>query len=161
MKSKLLPIILIVLVLLNVVLIFMLIKKPHQKRNNESRFLTEQLEFTNNQNEKFILIDNAHREAMKSLDSNIIKQKELLFNSFSDNSINVDSLSKIIGELEGRKEAEVFRFFKSVRDLCTKSQQEKFNKIINKAIRGGGKGEPRDGKNHSPKDGRMPPPPPR
>jgi archaellum biogenesis ATPase FlaH len=155
MKSKLLPVLLILLVVLNGVLIFMLIHKPHQnKRPKEERnFLIEQLQFTNTQKDRFITIDDAHRDHMMSFEHQIRKNKDVLFNSFSDKTINIDSLSAIIGALQGKKEMEVFGFFKAVRKICTSKQQEKFDKIIKKAIRGGRKGPPREGD--------LPPSPPR
>ncbi|PQJ81400.1 hypothetical protein [Polaribacter glomeratus] len=162
MKSKLLSVLLILLVVLNGVLIFMLINKPHQnKRPKEERnFLIEQLLFTDAQKYKFINLDDAHRENMMSFDLQIRKNKDVLFKSFSDNFINIDSISQIIGNLEGKKEVEVFGFFKSVRKICNKAQQEKFDKIINKALKGGKQGSPpNDRMNRPPREGAMHPPP--
>ena len=154
MKSKLIPLLLIMLVLLNGVLIFMVIKKPHQNRSQnqkkEKNFLTEQLEFTENQEVNFISLDEFHGNSMMNLDHQIRKQKDALFNSFSNENINIDSLSQIIGKLEGKKEAEVFRFFKSVRKICTPKQQGVFVEIIKKAMKGRKQGPPEKGE--------MPPP---
>jgi hypothetical protein len=154
MKSKLVPVLFIILVLLNGVLIFMLIKKPHHNRSQnqkkEKNFLTEQLEFTENQKVKFISLDEFHRGSMINLDHQIRKQKDTLFNSFGNKNINIDSLSQIIGKLEGKKEAEVFRFFKSVRKICIPKQQEVFDEIIKQAMKGR--------KRRPPEKGEMPPP---
>jgi hypothetical protein len=140
----------------------MLIKKPHHNRSQnqkkEKNFLTEQLEFTENQKVKFISLDEFHRVSMINLDHQIRKQKDTLFNSFGNKNINIDSLSQIIGKLEGEKEGEVFRFFKSVRNICSKDQQQEFDNIINNAIKGGEKESPKDGRNHPPRKGAMPPP---
>ena len=91
MKSKILPIVLIILILLNGVLIFVLIKKPHQNNNYqpERNFLIEQLQFSEDQKEKFIELDKIHKESMISLSHKIRKQKDILFNSFGDESINI------------------------------------------------------------------------
>ena len=160
MKSKLLPALLVILIVLNGVLIFMLIKKPHQKKqhHSEREFLTEQLQFSENQIEKYRNLDEIHRETMVDLDHKLRKQKDILFNSFGDESINVDSLIALNGNLEVKKEAEVFRFFKSVRKICNKEQQEKFDEIINKALKGGKPGPLKDGGKHHPQGDRMPPP---
>ena len=64
--------------------------------------------------------------------------------------VTIDSLSQIIGKLEGKKEAEVFRFFKSVRKICIPKQQEVFDEIIKKAMKGR--------KRRPPEKGEMPPP---
>ena len=155
MKSKFLPILLFLLILLNVFLIFMLINKPHEnkKNNSERNFLTEKLSFSDIQKEQFSGLDSIHRNLMMGIESNIRNQKEVLFNSFQKENFNVDSLATEIGFLEGKKESEIFRFFKEVRTLCTKKQAKKFDKIIEKALK--------NGRNHPPEKEGMPPPPPR
>jgi protein CpxP len=154
MKSKLLPVLLVILILLNGVLIFMLIKKPHENKRHqqEKNFLIEELQFTGIQKDKFLSFDTVHRENMMRLEQQIRKQKDVLFNSFSDGVVNIDSLGALIGELEGKKDIEIFSFFKSVRKICTKDQQEKFDKIISKALKGGKKGPPRGQRMPPPKD---------
>ena len=145
MKSKLLPVLLVILMLLNGILIFMLIKKPQEnKRHPQKRnFLIRELQFTDNQKDKFLSFDTLHRENMMRFDQQIRRQKDVMFNSFSESLTNIDSLSLLIGELTRKKEVEVFRFFKSVREICTKDEQAKFDKIINKALKGGKNGPPR------------------
>lgn len=162
MKSKLLPVTLLVLILLNGVLIFMLIAKSKENKTlrPERSFLTEQLQFSKVQTEKFRNLDAIHKEKMMELDHQIRFQKDILFNSFGDKNINIDSLVHITGTLEAKKNLEVFTFFNSVKNICTKEQQEKFNEIINKAIKIGKPGPPEKGGNHPPlRDGNMPPPP--
>lgn len=161
MKAKLLPILLVILILLNGVLIFMLIKKPHENRGNnkERTFLVEQLAFTQEQKEDFFRLDEAHRKKMIAFEEETRKHKDLLFNSFSDDSIDINAISKLIAELDAQKDIEVFKFFKTVRKICTPEQQEKFDKIIKKAIRGGGNSPQESRRKHPPIDGNMPPPP--
>ena len=154
MKSKLLPVLLVILMLLNGILIFMLIKKPQEnKRHPQKRnFLIRELQFTDNQKDKFLSFDTLHRENMMRFDQQIRRQKDVMFNSFSESLTNIDSLSLLIGELTRKKEVEVFRFFKSVRKICTKDQQAKFNKIISKALKGGKNGPPKGRRILPPKD---------
>lgn len=156
MKSKLLPVLLVILMLLNGVLIFMLIKKPHENKRHpqERNFLIRELQFTNNQKDKFLSFDILHRENMMRFDQQLRRQKDVMFNSFSKSLTNIDSLGLLIGELTRKKEVEVFRFFKSVRKICTKDQQAKFNKIISKALKGGKKGPPKGRRIPPPKDGK-------
>jgi len=155
MKSKLLPVLLVILILLNGVLIFMLIKKPHENKRHqqEKNFLIEELQFTDIQKDKFLSFDTVHSGNMMRLEQQIRKQKDVLFNSFSDGVVNIDSLGVLIGKLAGKKDVEVFRFFKSVRKICTKDQQEKFDKIIKKALKRGKKGPP-GGRRMSPPENR-------
>ncbi len=146
MKLKLLPLLLVILILMNGVLIFMLIKKPHENKRHqqEKNFLISQLKFTDHQKDKFLFFDTVHRKNMTRLDKKIRKQKDILFNSFSNEVVNIDSLGLLLGELAGKKDIEVFRFFKSVRKICTKNQQEKFDKIIKKSLKGLKKGPTRN-----------------
>ena len=160
MKSKLLPVLLIALILLNAALIFMLINKTHitPKEHPKRNFLTEQLQFSKEQKNQFMILDEAHRKSMRGFDKLINQQKEVLFNSFQVENFNIDSLTTKIGVLEGKKESEVYNFFKKVREICTKEQTEKFDEIIKKALKGGRPGSPRDGRKPPHKEG-MPPPP--
>lgn len=159
MKSKLLPVLLIILIVLNGILIFMLIKKPHENRNfrPERLFLTEQLSFTESQKNQFRELDQIHRENLSDLDKQIIDQKDVLFSSFSKEKFNVDSISKVLGDLQGKKDAEVFRFFNKVRKLCTEEQVIKFDKIINQAIKGGDRRSPNREGEKPPREGNRPP----
>ena len=145
MKLKLIPVLLVILMLLNGILIFMLIKKPHENKRpqQEKNFLIKKLQFTDIQKDKFLSFDAVHSENMRRLNQQIRKKKDVLFNSFSDGAVNIDSIGLHIGELVAKKDIEVFRFFKSVRKICSKDQQEKFDKIINKALKLGKKGPPR------------------
>jgi hypothetical protein len=154
MKSKLLPVLLVILMLLNGVLIFMLIKKPHENKRHpqERNFLIRELQFTNNQKDKFLSFDILHRENMMRFDQQLRRQKDVMFNSFSKSLTNIDSLGLLIGELTRKKEVEVFRFIKSVRKICTKDQQAKFDRIISKALKGGKKGPPKGRRIPPPKD---------
>lgn len=154
MKSKLLPILVVILMFMNGVLIFMLLKKSHVNNRSpqERNFLVKELQFTELQNDKFLSFDTVHRENMLRLDQQIRKQKDILFNSFSDGVVNIDSLGLLIGGLAGKKDIEVFRFFQAVRKICTQGQQEKFDKIINKALKAGKKRPPRGRRMRSLKD---------
>jgi hypothetical protein len=162
MKSKLLPVLLVVLILLNGVLIFMLIKKPLQNKRlgPERNFLSVQLQFSEEQEAKFLDLDEIHKEKMEKLSHQIRVQKDLLFNSFSNDEVNIDSLVNVAGKLEIEKELEVFTFFRSVRKICSATQKNKFDEIISKAIKGGKPGAlPKGGGDRPPRDRGMPPPP--
>ena len=160
MKTKLIPVLLILLVLLNGVLIFMLINKPHEKLplRQEGNFLTEQLQFSESQKKDFNSLDKNHKNVMMKIDEEVRRNKDILFNSFSNNDFKLDSIASEIGLLEGKKEIEVFIFFSKVRKMCTDEQIMKFDNIINEALRGGEKRPPRDGKNHPQGKEGMPPP---
>lgn len=162
MKTKLLPILLGVLLVMNGILIFLLIKKPHENRrpNPNRSFLTEQLQFTKNQKEEFRELDKTHRGFMQEIDREIRQEKDELFSSYSDGNISPEKKINAIGTLEAKKEAEIHRFFSAVRELCKENQVDKFDNIIKQALKGGGR-KPlrRKGDNPPPRrDFGMPPP---
>lgn len=167
MKTKLLPILLTLLVVLNGVLIFMLIKKPHENRlgkRAQRNFLTEQLQFSESQKEQFRDLDLPHRDKMKEFDTKIREHKDFLFSSFSKENFSPDSIVSIIGDFEVKKEIEVFNFFKKVRNICKENQLNSFDEIIKQALNGKNRKPPVDGRmrppmdgGHPPRDGRRPP----
>ena len=163
MKSKLLPVLLFLLILLNGFLIFMLVQKPHEKQQNrpERNFLIEQLQFTKSQKDNFLKLDRIHRDAMLDIDRKIIDNKDVLFNSFSKENFNVDTITSKIGALQAKKEVEVFTFFSKVRKLCTEKQVVKFDKIINQALNFGDNRPSRKGNDRPPPRERGNRPPPR
>lgn len=163
MKSKLLPILLIVLIVLNGVLIFMLLKKPHEKgsqNRNQRNFLTEQLQFSVVQKEQFNTLEQPHKENMNAFDAQIKRNKNFLFRSFSEKNFNSDSITSTIGRIVAKKESEVFHFFQKVRNLCNEEQLKSFDDIIMKALHNGKRRPPMDERtqspmkrNHPPRDG--------
>jgi len=152
MKQKILYILLISLLIINSLLLFLLIKKPHEKREGPKRdFIAIELKFDQNQKEEFKNLDGIHRRFMRSLDEKIKEHKEILFHSFGNDIFNLDSITKEIGKLEAEKERTLFTFFSQVRVLCSASQKENFDAIIEKALKGGEKRPPREGNGHPPK----------
>lgn len=160
MKTKLLPILLGLLLIMNGVLIFLLIKRPHENRrpNPNRTFLTEQLQFSKNQKEEFRSLDKTHRGFMQEIDREIRQEKDELFSSYSDKNINPEKNITKIGTLEAKKEAEIHRFFSAVRGLCKENQVDMFDKIIKQALKGGERRQPNDRRMPPPRDGKGHPP---
>ena len=151
MKTKLLYFLLALLIITNLAMVFMLIKKPHKQKKGRGNFLVKELQFDNLQKEQFLFLDNKHRETMDGFDREIKNAKNILFNSFSKPNSSSDSISKKIGVLEGKKEQEVFTFFSNVRRICTAEQAADFDLIIKKLLH-------KRGRNHPPRGKRMSPP---
>ncbi|WP_299061402.1 hypothetical protein [uncultured Polaribacter sp.] len=160
MKTKLLPILLGLLLIMNGVLIYLLIKKPHENRrpNPNRSFLTEQLQFSDNQKEQFRSLDKIHRIFMQEIDKEIRQEKEVLFSSYSDKNINPENNITKIGTLEAKKEAEIHRFFSAVRKLCKENQVDMFDEIIKQALKGGERRQPNDRRMPPPRDRKVHPP---
>lgn len=161
MKSKLIYVLLLTLFITNGVMLFMLLNKPHERpRGKNEDFLIKELKFNMQQSESFAVLNDVHRREMKQFDKNIIKLKKELFNSFSK-EVYDSSLTLKIGELEGKKEREVFTFFTKVKNICNAEQIERFNSIIERAISNirPGPGGPRNNDMRPPPNGMGPKPP--
>lgn len=134
MRKKILYTFFVVLLLINGVLLYMLVQKSHKKENAKDHFLTKQLEFSEDQEERFRFLDHEHRKQMRFLDAQMRDAKEELFNSFSDTTFSPEAITARIGDLEIKKERELYAFFKQVRKLCTQEQAKKFDLIIKEAL---------------------------
>jgi DNA-directed RNA polymerase subunit F len=112
----------------------MLIDKPHQKKSAKDNFLTKELQFNEEQQERFQFLDEAHRMYMRKIDAQLRDAKDELFSSFSDTTFLPKTITDKIGNLESKKEEEIYAFFKQVRKLCDEDQAKKFDQIIKKAL---------------------------
>ncbi len=134
MRKKILYTFFIILLIANSVLLYMLIEKPHKKGGSNDNYLTKELQFNEVQEEKFQFFDEEHRRQMQKIEKQIRASKKLLFNSFSDTTFSPITITERIGELETKKEQELYAFFKEVRKLCDENQAKKFDQIIKKAL---------------------------
>lgn len=163
MKTKLLAVLIIVLVVLNGFLIYMLVAQTNLKGKKPParNFLTNQLNFSEEQKGIFTELDEEHRERMLDFERKITRQKDNLFSSFQEEDSTIDTRAIIerTSRLEVEKELEVFEFFKQVRAICNEEQKSKFDKIIKRALRGNKPGPPNRNGDHFPRERRMPPPP--
>ncbi len=134
MKPKLLYVLLILLVLANAILIFMLLDKPHLKPKSPDSFLLNELNFSDEQLNKFEELRFSHREEMKMVMDGMKPLKDQLFN-FKNSSVNSDSIANLIGGLEAKKEIITYRYFKGLRSICKGNQKQKFDSVIQKVMR--------------------------
>ncbi|GAB1857419.1 hypothetical protein MHTCC0001_22550 [Flavobacteriaceae bacterium MHTCC 0001] len=102
-------------------------------------FLVEQLGFDEAQQEEFNVFTREHHREMRSISDEIRELKDVFFNGLSEdvNTVNMDSVASLIGDLEAKKDLEVYRHLKQIRAFCTEEQKKKFGKIIQDALRRG------------------------
>lgn len=122
-----------------------------QERKPPGAFLVKELSFNDAQKEQFRALTRAHRREIRSISDEIKILKDEFFSGLSNVSsdgVNTDSIAALIGIKEAAKDLEVLRHFKQVQELCNAKQKEKFGKIINDALRRGGReqGPPRGGR---------------
>ena len=150
MRKKILYAFLIVMIIINVVLLYLIIDKKMSKGPSKGRtFLTEQLNFSEEQKDQFFKLDEEHRRKMMAFDEELNELRELLFRSFDNKNISIDTLTMKMGDLETEKQSELFTFFGKVRKLCDEDQTKKFDKIIQEVLHKRGPKGP-GGKPHGP-----------
>ena len=153
MKKKLLYSFLIIMLLVNALLLYLIIDKQSRKGPPKGQtFLTEQLNFTEDQKEQFYLLDREHRGKMMKMDDELDQLRKLMFNSFESENISIDTLTMKMGDLEADKQNELFSFFGKVRELCNEDQKEQFDEIIQEVLQRRGPRPPKG-------DHKRPPPP--
>lgn len=154
MGKKILYAFLIVLLIVNGVLLYMIIDKKMGKGPSKGQtFLTEQLNFSQEQKDAFFKLDGEHRKRMMHVDDQLKDLREILFQSFDKEKSFSDSISVKIADLETDKISELYSFFGSVRELCSEDQVKKFDEIIQEVLHRRGPKGPKG------KPNRLPPPP--
>ncbi|MEW4924772.1 hypothetical protein [Algibacter sp. 2305UL17-15] len=146
-KNLPLYILLIFLIVVNAFFLYNYLGRGETKQQtNEHRppgtFLVKELGFDDIQKEQFRALTREHRQKIRGISDDIRELKDVFFGGLSDTAsehINRDSIASLIGDLEATKDLEVYRHFKQVQELCNDSQKEKFGKIIQDALRRGGR----------------------
>ncbi len=143
------------------------ISKPDGKRSKGPKgpgnFIVKELQFNDDQLEKFNELNDEHHRKMRRLSQNVRKLKDELFNNISVSSVNdteIDSLTSLIGNTEKLKDLEVFNHFRRIQALCDEKQKEKFNLIIKNALHTKGPRNEGPPGRRDRREGRRPPPPP-
>tara|TARA_R110002073_G_scaffold8207_5_gene45811 strand:- start:25284 stop:25748 length:465 start_codon:yes stop_codon:yes gene_type:complete len=152
MRKKLLYTSLIILLIANTVLLYMIVTKAPNNHSPKQNFLIEELHFSENQKDRFLILDREHRHSMRQLDDELRGLRKQLLNSFGKDEFSSDSIANRMGELETSKQKELYSFFSEVRKLCDDNQVEKFDKIIEKVLRQRGPKPPERDKKGPPRE---------
>ena len=129
----------------NGVFIYKNLKGPDKRKHRSPRtFISTQLGFNEQQQEQFKLLEQAHRDRMRSIYDSTKELKDALFSRIHDPSITdaeIDSITTLLAAKEKEQDTEVFNYFRSISALCDDQQKEQLNKILKKA-RHRGRGGP-------------------
>ena len=141
-KQTILYILLIFLIVSNGFFIFHYLGKPGH-RDGKSRFsLVEELNFNEEQQEKYSALRTAHFDRMKSISMKIGSLKEAMYVNVSEKELSepfLDSITDLIAMEEKRKDLEMFKHFKDVRQICDDDQKQQLSLIVKEAIKRRGK----------------------
>lgn len=152
MRKKLLYAFLIMMLIINALLLYMILDKKMGKPSQKGPgFLTEELNFSEEQKDRFFVLDRMHRHEMMRLDDESRYLRKKLFNSFGEEGFSPDSIALKMGELEEARQKELFAFFKEIRSICNQKQAEKFDEIIEKVLQRRGPKKPGPGRDGPPR----------
>lgn len=139
MKKNILLIILFVfLMVMNGVLLFLVVKKPTQRQRPPREFISKQLDFNNEQTDRFMELDREHHRKMRRIDDELHELKNMLFSQLGNTDFTdeeLDALTQSIGELTKARETEVFRYFGQIEKICNETQKQKLKRILSGALR--------------------------
>lgn len=138
MKTKWLPVILVVLVLMNIITIsaFWLFNNP--PKGGAITFLVTELAFDSLQRQQLNLFTEEHRSETRDIRKLNRDAKNAFFDLLKETNVS-DSVLETAARRSVYYDAEMvkstFRHFKKIRSICTPAQREKFDQIIHDVLR--------------------------
>lgn len=112
---------------------------PPQGGGNEVfEFLTNELKLDSMQQLAYTRLRDEHRAGAKAIQDSIRSAKDALFALLRQPGVSDSALamnSRKAADAEQKLDEHTFRHFQKLRALCHKEQQEKFDKIIQDALR--------------------------
>jgi periplasmic protein CpxP/Spy len=139
-KTKFLTLIVIILVLLNIgTLGYLLLRKdnnrtPMRGKGGPAAFIIKKLEFTPDQEQKFVALRDEHHLRMVELSDSLRDLRDEYFNGLKTSNVDTalaNRQTEIITGIETEMHNITFNHFVEVRKLCTPHQQELFDTFIN------------------------------
>lgn len=157
----------VLLVALNVatLLTFWLVKErrhgpPPVQTANIAGFLSHELGFDSTQKQQLEKLLDAQQQQIREIRRNNREAKDAFFALLKEDHLTdarIDSASKLSSQYDSQMDAETFRNFRAIRNLCNEAQKKKFDNIIHQVLR---MIAPPPGKPQGPPPGRDGAPPP-
>jgi Spy/CpxP family protein refolding chaperone len=136
-------------------------------------FLTKELNFTSAQQKQFEQLRNEHQQQVRSIRDSIRVAKDLFFGLMNNDKVSDEDLQDAAakaGNYQQQLDIITFKHFQKVKAICTPTQEQHFDKIIQQVIRQIAPRPDRDGRRPGPPPGGQepgepdehggPPPPP-
>lgn len=137
-KNTILYILIVFLAIANVFfLVNYLGHSKGKKGGNPGDFIAKELKFDEEQMSKFNLLNDRHESEMRTISKEIKQLKRALFSKISEEQlpkIKVDSITKLIGISESKRDAKTYNHFRAIQSLCTEDQIQRFNDIVKRAL---------------------------
>jgi periplasmic protein CpxP/Spy len=130
---------LLVMLLVNGLLIFMMLRGPQMPPPSEAGLMgkiSEKLELNEEQEAKYFELAQEHRNQVAQLEA---KQRDMVKNYFDNlktsDSSGQEAILAQIENLEGEKITVTYRHFEDLKSLCKESQLAHFDEIIEDVLR--------------------------
>lgn len=166
---KLLTTIVILMVLINIALLLMLWMNRPPKAGpspggSARDYLVKELSLTAGQTKRYDSLRKRHQEAIIDLQQEIRKRKEDLFATLGEPSADsaaIDAAAAKTAAAMALQDKLTYYHFRQVRAMLLPGQQQKFDQVIQKALRMMQSPPPPAGERHAgpPGDEELPPPP--
>lgn len=104
-------------------------------RHTPGKFIGKRLGFSDQQEEALVKLREVHDQKMSAIrerTDSLRKQHFALLKAESFDAAKSDQLSVEIGKVHADMEREMASYFASIKTLCTKEQQEDYNKFIDR-----------------------------
>ncbi len=101
-------------------------------------FLTRELKLDPAQQNAYKELREEHQAAVRPLQDSIGKAKDKFFDLLQQENVTdtmIQEYSKKTGQLEQQRDVFTFRHFQKLRAMCNKEQQNRFDSIIQEALR--------------------------
>ena len=145
-KNTLLYILVAFLVVMNGFFMIKIFGDKPPRNPNPGKFIAKELRFDEAQMKGFNKMNDMHHNEMRKISREVKELKDQLFAEISEITVNedkVNDLARRIGEKERQKDLKTFYHFKEVQKICTEDQRERFNTIVQQALKRRGKKKPR------------------
>ena len=123
-KSRLIPVLLIVLIISNCIFLWMVLK-AHKRHEGPKSLIIEKLQFDNQQITKFESLIQLHRKEVTNHEERMVHLRSSLYVELKNSTPNKGVVDSLIGliSLQQKKAEEInFLHFASIKGLCKPNQ---------------------------------------
>ncbi len=104
--------------------------RKNSTRHNPAQIIIKKLDFNESQVASLNTLKESHKKNVHSKDEEIRAIKKTIFNSLGDQtSVNIDSLSSMIGAIQEDIEVAHYEHFLRIKALCNEDQLPKFTEL--------------------------------
>lgn len=131
-KIRLITFLCFILVATNVLLIWLLLFKPHPIPQGPKKIISSRLHFSEEQNKNYELLIEKHRKDIRIMDSLILLTKKEYYNCIViKDSLTKELALKKLGDLQMEIETINYNHFVEIQKICQPNQLHYFDTLVN------------------------------